>query len=246
VGSGEHPVRIRRVGLGGELIYVTTAERIQRGLGHAFSSRALLEQALTHRSFSATHNERFEFLGDAVLDCIASDLLCERFPELPEGVLSRLRANLVKQGTLAEMAGELDLGSALRLGDGEVKTGGRTRPSILADALEALIGAVFLDAGYGAARLTVARLFGDRLSGLNPATDSRDPKTALQEWLQARHKPLPAYEISAVTGAAHAQAFRARCRIDVLGIVTEGEGSNRRHAEQAAAALALEQLQGQT
>ncbi len=225
---------------------MTSAEQVERGLGHEFSSRALLAQALTHRSFSATHNERLEFLGDAVLDCIASDLLCERFPDLPEGVLSRLRANLVKQDTLADMAAGLDLGAALRLGDGEVKTGGRTRPSILADALEALIGAVFMEAGYGAARRTVARLFGSRLTGLDPDVDARDPKTALQEWLQARHKPLPVYEISAVTGAAHAQAFRARCRVVALGMETEGEGSNRRHAEQAAAARALEQLQGKT
>jgi ribonuclease-3 len=225
---------------------VTTAGQIEQGLGHAFISRNLLTQALTHRSFSITHNERLEFLGDAVLDCIASDLLCERFPELPEGVLSRLRANLVKQDTLAEMAGELALGGALRLGEGEVKTGGRSRPSILADALEALIGAIFVEAGYGAARETVARLFGARLTELNPDADARDPKTALQEWLQARHKPLPVYEISAVTGAAHAQAFRARCCVGVLGIATEGEGSNRRNAEQAAAARALEQLQEQT
>lgn len=224
---------------------MTTVEGVERGLDHVFASRTLLAQALTHRSFSATHNERFEFLGDAVLDCIASDLLCERFPELPEGVLSRLRANLVKQDTLADMATELDLGSVLRLGEGEVKTGGRTRPSILADALEALIGAIFLDAGYPAARKTVARLFGKRLTQLNPDVDARDPKTALQEWLQARRKALPVYEISAVTGAAHAQAFRARCRVDALGISTEGEGSNRRHAEQVAAARALEQLQGQ-
>lgn len=225
---------------------MTSAGQIEQGLGHEFVSKHLLVQALTHRSFSATHNERFEFLGDAVLDCIASDLLCERFPDLPEGVLSRLRANLVKQDTLADMACELDLGSALRLGDGEVKTGGRSRPSILADALEALIGAVFIEAGYGAARQTVARLFGARLTGLDPYIDSRDPKTALQEWLQARHKPLPVYEISAVTGAAHAQAFRARCRVEALGLATEGEGSNRRTAEQAAASRALEQLQGQT
>jgi len=225
---------------------VTTAGRIEQGLGHVFSSRALFSQALTHRSFSATHNERLEFLGDAVLDCIASDLLCERFPDLPEGVLSRLRANLVKQDTLADMAGELDLGAALRLGEGEVKTGGRSRPSILADALEALIGAIFLEAGYGAARQSVALLFGNRLTGLDPDADARDPKTALQEWLQARHKALPVYEISAVTGAAHAQAFRARCRVESLGIATEGEGSNRRNAEQAAASRALEQLQGHT
>lgn len=225
---------------------MTIADRVEHGLGHVFSSRALLTQALTHRSFSATHNERFEFLGDAVLDCIASDLLCERFPELPEGVLSRLRANLVKQETLADMATGLDLGPMLRLGEGEVKTGGRSRPSILADALEALIGAVFIDAGYPAARQTVARLFGSRLTGLDPTVDARDPKTALQEWLQARRTALPVYEISAVTGAEHAQAFRARCRIDKLGISTEGEGSNRRHAEQAAAARALEQLRGQT
>ncbi|MBU0600848.1 MAG: ribonuclease III [Gammaproteobacteria bacterium] len=224
---------------------MTLAEQVERGLGHTFASRTLLTQALTHRSFSATHNERLEFLGDAVLDCIASDLLFERFADLPEGVLSRLRANLVKQDTLAAMATELDLGSALRLGDGEVKTGGRTRPSILADALEALIGAVFMESGYPAARVVVARLFGDRLTRLDPRADARDPKTALQEWLQARHAALPVYEISAVTGEAHAQAFRARCRVDAVGISTEGEGSNRRHAEQAAAARALEQLQGQ-
>ncbi len=175
---------------------MTIADRVERGLGHVFSSQALLTQALTHRSFSATHNERFEFLGDAVLDCIASDLLCERFPELPEGVLSRLRANLVKQDTLADMATALDLGPLLRLGEGEVKTGGRSRPSILADALEALIGAVFIDAGYPAARQTVARLFGRRLTDLDPTADARDPKTALQEWLQARRTALPCPSVS--------------------------------------------------
>ena len=218
--------------------------RVEQALGHVFASRALLAQALTHSSFSSSHNERLELLGDAVLDCAATDLLFRRFPDTPEGLLSRLRASLVKEDTLAEIAAGIALGDALRLSAGEQKTGGRGRPALLANALEALIGAVFLEAGYDAARAVVARLLESRLVALNPERDSRDPKTALQEWLHARAKQPPRYEIVSTTGPAHAPVFRAACVIEALGLRTEGEGRSRRHAEQAAAADALQQLQG--
>lgn len=217
--------------------------QIELALGHVFASRALLAQALTHSSFSSTHNERLELLGDAVLDCVATDLLFRRFPDLSEGLLSRLRASLVKEDTLADIALTIAVGDALRLSAGEQKTGGRSRPALLANALEALIGAVFLEGGYDAARAVVARLLDARLSALDPERDARDPKTALQEWLHARGKQPPRYEIALTSGPAHAPVFRAACSIESLGLRTEGEGRSRRHAEQAAASLALEQLQ---
>ncbi|WP_374335274.1 ribonuclease III [Methyloversatilis sp.] len=220
--------------------------QIEQALGHAFASRTLLAQALTHSSFSSSHNERLELLGDAVLDCVATELLFRRFPDVPEGLLSRLRASLVKEDTLAEIAAAISVGDALRLSAGERKTGGGSRPALLANALEALIGAVFLEAGYDAARAVVARLLDSRLAALDPDRDARDPKTALQEWLHARAKRPPRYEIASTTGPAHAPVFCAACIVDAFDLRTEGEGRSRRHAEQAAATRALEQLQGQS
>lgn len=207
-------------------------------LGHTFREPALLEQALTHRSFGAAHNERLEFLGDGVLNCVIASELYRRFPELPEGDLSRLRAHLVNQAALAEIAGGLDIGSSLRLGDGESRSGGRERPSILADALEAIIGAVFLDAGFAAAHALVAGLYAPLLERADPAVLGKDPKTLLQELLQGRKMALPAYEVLAVRGQAHDQTFEVECRIPALDIRTAGEGRSRRAAEQEAAARA--------
>mgnify|MGYP001075031641 CR=1 FL=1 len=218
-------------------------EALRAGLGHAFARPELLTQALTHRSFSLHNNERLEFLGDGVLNCIVGALLYERFPELKEGQLSRIRANLVNQQPLYEIALELDLGRYLRLGEGELKSGGASRPSILADAVESILGAVFLDAGFEAARGVVQRLFAERLDEIDPATHGKDAKTLLQEWLQSRKHGLPTYDLVAATGQAHAQTFRVACRIDVLGIATEGTGPSRKSAEQAAAQAAFKRLE---
>lgn len=218
-------------------------ETLQARLGHGFGQSQLLLQALTHRSFSVHNNERLEFLGDGILNCVVGALLYERFPELKEGQLSRIRANLVNQQPLYEIAQELGLGECLRLGEGELKSGGASRPSILADAMESLLGAVFLDAGFDAARAVVSRLFAARLDEIDPGTHGKDAKTLLQEWLQSRKHGLPTYELVATSGQAHAQTFRVACRIDVLGIATEGSGHSRKTAEQAAAQAAYERLQ---
>lgn len=212
------------------------------GLGHVFSHPDLLDQALTHRSYSVHNNERLEFLGDGVLNCVVGALLYERFPNLKEGQLSRIRANLVNQQPLFEIAQELSLGRYLRLGEGELKSGGASRPSILADAVESLLGAVFLDAGFEAARDVVVRLFTSRLNEVDPATHGKDAKTLLQEWLQSRKHGLPNYELLATSGQAHAQTFRVACRIAALGIAGEGTGPSRKAAEQAAATAAYRQL----
>ena len=205
-------------------------------LRHAFRQPALLRQALTHRSHSTPHNERLEFIGDAVLNCIVAIALFERFPGLAEGDLSRARANLVNRDTLAQLARRLDLGAELRLGDGEIKSGGAQRASILADALEAVIGAVFVDGGFAAARAVVDDIYADALKSADPATLSKDPKTRLQEWLQARKLAVPEYVVAATTGEAHSQQFAVDCRIPALDLVTRGVGSSRRAAEQEAAA----------
>jgi ribonuclease-3 len=211
-------------------------------LGHDFTQKNLLVQALTHRSFSADNNERLEFLGDGVLNCVVGALLYERFPDLKEGQLSRIRANLVNQQPLYEIALGLELGRHLRLGEGELKSGGATRPSILADALESIIGATFLDAGFEAARALIMRLYAGRLNEIDPATNGKDAKTLLQEWLQSRRHGLPVYELVATSGQAHAQIFRVACRVGALGIDTEGSGASRKAAEQAAAQAAFEKL----
>jgi ribonuclease III len=208
------------------------------GLGYAFRSPSLLTQALTHRSFGGSQNERLEFVGDAVLNCAIAAVLYQRFPEIPEGDLSRVRANLVNRDTLARLAGGLGIGDSVRLGEGELRSGGAARPSILADALEAVFGAVFIDAGFEAARAVIERVYAAELRGLDPATLGKDPKTRLQEWLQARRMPVPEYAVTAIGGEAHAQTFTVECRIPALSIAATGSGPSRRTAEQEAAAAA--------
>jgi ribonuclease-3 len=209
-------------------------------LDHAFASPELLRQALTHRSYGAAHNERLEFIGDAVLNCVVALALFERFPNVAEGDLSRARANLVNQDTLARVARRLGLGNAIRLGEGETKSGGADRASILADAMEAVFGAVFVDGGFDAARRTIDAAYSDVLRNADPTVLGKDPKTRLQEWLQARRMSVPGYAIVATTGEAHAQRFAVECRIPELGIVETGFGASRRVAEQDAAQAALD------
>ena len=211
-------------------------------LGYVFNDEALIEAALTHRSAGGSHNERLEFLGDAVLDLVISDELYARVPQASEGGLSRLRASLVRRDSLADTALELDLGEFLKLGAGELRSGGFRRKSILADALEAIIGALYLDGGYAAARDCIARLFARRLAQLPDPDELRDAKTRLQELLQARGSERPEYEVAEVTGAPHEQHFEVTCRIAGLDVTTKGSGTSRRRAEQNAAALALEQI----
>jgi len=214
---------------------------LQRKLGYSFAQAPLLQQALTHRSHSTPHNERIEFLGDSILNCCVAHELYQRFADLKEGELSRLRANLVRQETLAELAQELELGTYLRLGEGELKSGGFRRPSILADGLEALFGAVFLDGGFAAAQGVIRALYASLLEHLDPQTLGKDPKTLLQELLQARKIPLPQYAVVATQGAAHKQQFQVECQIPQLAIRTTGFGASRRIAEQEAAQLAFAQ-----
>ena len=216
---------------------------LERRLGYSFANPALASQALTHRSFGTPHNERLEFLGDGLLNCAVAILLYERFPDLPEGDLSRLRAALVNQAALSGVALGLGLGDRLRLGEGELKSGGFRRPSILADALEALLGAVFLDGGFDAVKGAVAQLLADRLERAEGLPVAKDPKTALQEHLQARRLALPRYAVLKTEGEAHDQTFTVECRVDDLGIVAQGKGASRRAAEQAAAIALLAQLQ---
>jgi ribonuclease III len=215
-----------------------TPDAPRKGLGHEFRRPEFLAQALTHRSFGATHNERLEFIGDAVLNCAIAAALYERFPRMNEGDLSRLRASLVNRDTLAELAQEHSLGAAIRLGEGEVKSGGALRPSILADAFEAVIGAIFLDAGFDAACNTIAGIYSALIARIDPGVPGKDPKTRLQEWLQARRIAVPDYGVVSIAGEPHAQTFTVECRIGALGVATRGEGNSRRAAEQAAAAEA--------
>ena len=211
-------------------------------LGHVFREPALLRQALTHRSYGTPHNERLEFVGDAVLNCVVARALYDRFPDIPEGDLSRARASLVNQDTLARVARRLGLGEAVRLGEGELRSGGAARASILADALEAVIGAVFLDGGFDAARVVIDAAYDEILLAADPSALAKDPKTRLQEWLQARRIAVPEYAVLATTGEAHAQRFEVECRIPALGLATSGTGASRRAGEQAAAAEALRTL----
>lgn len=209
---------------------------LQARLQHVFADPALLERATTHRSFSAGHNERLEFLGDAVLNLAVASLLYQRLSDLPEGELSRVRANLVRQDSLHQLALRLQLPEVLRLGAGESRSGGGRRPSILADALEALIGAVYLDAGYDRAQALVQRLFAAMpIDPLSQAA-AKDAKTALQEWLQGRKIKPPQYQVLATAGVAHRQSFTVECAIPELGLVECGVGGSRRSGEQAAAA----------
>ncbi len=215
---------------------------LQERLQHRFSDPVLLARAVTHRSFAADHNERLEFLGDSVLNLSVADLLYQRLSALPEGDLSRIRANLVKQDTLHQLAVGLGLSEVVRLGEGEVRSGGSRRPSILADALEALIGAVYLDAGYGAAQGLVQRLF--EAVEINPQmqASAKDAKTELQEWLQARKLKLPLYRVVGTLGAAHRQTFDIECEVSELNLNERGIGNSRRAGEQAAAAAMLQSL----
>jgi len=212
-------------------------DRLERALGHTFSRRELLQQALTHRSHGAPHNERIEFLGDSVLNCAVAAQLYALFPALREGELSRLRASLVRQETLSMVAQKLALGDYLRLGEGELKSGGFRRPSILADALEALLGAIFLDAGFERARDVIVNLYQPQFATIDPrqAGKEKDPKTALQELLQGRRLALPKYALKATRGEAHVQEFEVECRVPELDISVQGVGGSRRAAEQDAA-----------
>jgi ribonuclease-3 len=219
---------------------VPRADAASLALGYTFAHPDLLRQALTHRSYGTPNYERLEFIGDAVLDCVVALALFERFPSTPEGDLSRARAHLVNQDTLAQVARRLDLGGALLLGEGELRSGGADRASILADALEAVFGAVFLDGGFDAARATIDAVFADVLRDADPTTLGKDPKTRLQEWLQGRHLAVPEYAIVATSGEAHAQRFDVECRIAQLDIVATGSGPSRRAAEQASAEAALD------
>lgn len=215
---------------------------LQRMLQHDFQNPALLQRALTHRSFSADNNERLEFLGDSVLSLAISSLLYQRLTALPEGDLSRVRSNLVKEGTLHQIAVKLQLPDLLRLGEGEAKSGGKNRPSILADAVEAILGAVYLDAGFAAGEKLVHRLFEG--VDINPQMRAaeKDPKTALQEWLQGRRMNVPQYSVANISGAAHKQTFDVECVIPELRLGARGQGGSRRTGEQAAAAAMLEIL----
>lgn len=215
---------------------------IAKALAYRFSDEALLLTALTHRSHSSPHNERLEFLGDGILNFVIAAELYHRFPLLPEGDLSRLRAHLVRQDSLHRLALAISLGEYLRLGEGEMKSGGHQRPSILADALEAIFGAIYLDGGFEAARQAIARLYAEMLDELAPGKSMKDAKTRLQEWLQARRKPLPRYVVLETSGAAHSQQFEVACELESPAMRAVGTGSSRRMAEQAAADSILKAL----
>ena len=220
-----------------------TTSGLQDRLQHRFAQAQLLELALTHRSFSSQHNERLEFLGDSVLNLAVSRMLYTALRDQPEGDLSRVRANLVKQDTLHRLAVDLGLSGLIRLGEGEMRSGGQQRPSILADALEAIIGAVLMDAGYDAAEALVLRLFDKVAISPTMTAAAKDPKTELQEWLQARRMQLPIYRVAGTTGAAHQQTFDVECEIAELKQAQRGIGNSRRSGEQAAAAAMLQWLQ---
>lgn len=214
-----------------------------RKLDYEFTQPQLLQRALTHRSYSQAHYERLEFLGDSVLNCVIAKYLYENYSDLPEGDLSRLRSNLVNQQTLFTLAQQLELGSLLVLGEGERKSAGHRRPSILADAMEAIFGAVFLDGGFDAAQRVVLNLYLPYMAKVDIKTLGKDAKTLLQEYLQGRKLALPEYAVVATKGEAHAQSFQVECRIPQLALVTSGEGNSRRSAEQAAADAAYRKLE---
>ncbi len=217
-------------------------EALCRQLGYSFQRKELLRQALTHRSHSLPHNERLEFLGDSVLNCAVAALIYRHYPHLSEGSLSRVRANLVNQQVLANLAHVLELGKLIRLGEGELRSGGSQRPSILADALEAVLGAIYLDGGFTQAENAIDALFSPLLQQADTRTLDKDPKTLLQELLQSRRQALPQYTVVATTGEAHQQQFKVECVVPEQAIRTTGEGASRRRAEQEAAKQAYEQL----
>ncbi len=210
-------------------------------LGYYFSQSELLREALTHRSHSTPHNERLEFLGDAILNCAIAGLIYKFFPDLPEGHLSRLRANFVNQRALSELALSLQMDKIIKLGEGEIRSGGYHRPSILADALEAVLGAIYLDSTYVQAEKVVAKLYKPMMERVDLNTQGKDPKTLLQEFLQSQKLALPEYLVVMTTGKAHKQKFKVECVIPTYNIRTIGEGTSRRRAEQAAAKLAYEE-----
>lgn len=220
----------------------TLAEWLLDVFGYQCHDLHIFESALTHRSAGGQHNERLEFLGDAVLNCVTADVLYRYFPQSPEGELSRYRATLVSGESLAALAATLNLGDRMQLGSGELKSGGFRRKSILADALEALFGAVYLDGGFAAAAAVIEKIFEPLLPQLPSAAQLKDPKTRLQEALQARAVAVPDYVVESITGEPHAQHFRLQCEVPTLSIKTFGEGSSRRSAEQEAAKAAIDQL----
>ena len=217
-------------------------KRLERKIGHTFVDEDLLKRAITHRSAGSRHNERLEFLGDSILSLVIAEALYHRFPDVSEGDMSRMRATLVREKTLAELAREFDLGEYLILGPGELKSGDFRRESILADTVEALIGAIFLDVGIEQIRTLLLQWYASRLDEIRPGADQKDPKTRLQELLQGKRKPLPSYAVVKVKGEAHNQEFTVQCEIEGVDVTVVGVGSSRRKAEQAAAEKALEQL----
>ncbi len=221
---------------------VMDLDLLQKAIGHRFGNPDLLREALTHRSFGLPHNERLEYLGDSVLNCVVSGELFTRFPDLKEGELSRLRAHHVRQESLHLAARALDLGNYLRMGEGELKSGGFARPSILADAFEALIGAVYVDAGYEVAQSVLRRLLETQLGESAAESSGKDPKTMLQEHLQGLRLDLPRYSVVSTKGAAHDQQFEVECLVDSLAVRTVGSGTSRRAAEQEAAQRAYEKI----
>ena len=216
--------------------------RLEQKLGYKFQNKDLLIRAITHRSAGSRHNERLEFLGDSILSLVIAEVLYHRFPNVSEGDMSRMRATLVREKTLAELAREFVLGDYLILGPGELKSGGYRRESILADTVEALIGAIYLDSNLDAIRGLLLNWYNERLDSIRPGVEQKDPKTRLQEFLQGRRRPLPTYAVTDVKGEAHNQQFTVECVIDDIESAFVGIGSSRRKAEQAAAEKALEQL----
>lgn len=226
----------------GRPVRVVNKERLQKQLGYYFKDPSLLSLALTHRSIGAKNNERLEFLGDAILGFVVAELLFHKFPEQKEGQLSRIRSQLVKRETLAKVARSLQLGEYLSLGPGELRSGGQNRESILSDSVEAIIAAVYLDSDMATASDFILRILANHIELIQPEMQAKDPKTTLQEKLQARKMPLPHYEVESVSGDQHNQRFKVSCQVETLGIQASGQGSSRRAAEQSAAELLLEKL----
>ena len=214
-------------------------DALLKKLEYSFNDSSLLDEALTHRSFASKNNERLEFLGDGILNFVIADELFKSYPDVQEGDLSRLRANLVNKDSLADIAVRLELGDVIRLGSGELKSGGFRRPSILADAVESIFGAVYCDSGFEACRALIVRLYADKLASPTDLQSLKDPKTQLQELLQSRRFPLPEYDVTSITGKAHAQIFHVNCAIDAMQINIDGKGKSRRKAEQVAAQNAI-------
>jgi|TARA_B100002003_G_scaffold172845_1_gene160763 ribonuclease-3 len=224
------------------MIGIDRYARLSQRLGYQFNNVELLQQALTHRSAAKQHNERLEFLGDAVLGMVVAQALFKRFPTVPEGKLTRMRSTLVKGDTLAELGREADVGELLKLGPGELKSGGHRRSSIIADAMEAILGAIYLEAGLDTTAEVILRLWQSRIDKLDPNEHPKDAKTRLQEFLQSRKLPLPVYEVIDISGKDHDQTFVVHCQIESLGKPMKGTGTSRRKAEQHAARNALEKL----